>query len=527
MDDEQEVHSITKMILSDLVFKDRKISFLDAYSAQEAELILRSEDDIAVVLLDVVMESDNAGLELTKFIREELGNEAVRIILRTGQPGQAPEERVILDYDINDYKAKNELTARKLITSVVASLRAYDSIVRLQYNRQGLEKIIGSTDALFEADSLLDFSSGVLTQLSAFIDCQPNGIMCMKLAPSRDPMHMEGFPCEGIKVLGASGVYAECNDCTGSDGCSQNKMVDLARQALKEKQNCYIDDYAVLYLDAKGFEGCVALLKGVKTLTEEDKFLLSIFTKKIALALANAVHYSEMISAQEAATMDFLTGLPNRRNLIDEANWLIDKHQENEQPYSVAVIDIDFFKQVNDNYGHETGDKVLKIVAQYLEAKLPQGSFVARIGGEEFCLFIANMDAAESVEVLDKIRTDIARLSIQVRDDVSSRRTESMAAFTGTKQTNCINLAENIGAGDSVVERADVRENTDISEGIDLDQVVISNDNHISVSVSMGIVASSEADVKNADSVDIDLLMRLADSKLYQAKQNGRNRVVF
>lgn len=488
VDDEQEVHSITKMILSDLVFKERKLSFIDAYSAREAELILRSEKDIAVILLDVVMESDNAGLELTKLIREELHNEAVRIILRTGQPGQAPEERVILDYDINDYKAKNELTARKLITSVVASLRAYDSIVRLQHNRQGLEKIIGSTDALFEVDSLLDFSSGVLTQLSAFIDCKPNGIMCLKLAPSREPVHMAGFPCEGIRVLGAAGVYDECNVCSGSDGCSQNKMVELARQALTEKRNCYIDDYAVLYLDARGFEGCVALLKGVKTLTEEDKFMLSLFTRKIALALANAVHYSEMISAQEAATMDFLTGLPNRRNLIDEANWLIDKHQENDQPYSVAVMDIDFFKQVNDNYGHETGDKVLKIVAQYLDAKLLDGSFAARIGGEEFCLFLTNTTASDAVEVFDRIRSDISLLSIQVNE-------ESIKVCSDTTQGEDIPLQ--------------------------------SGDSRISVSVSMGIVASTEADVKNADSVDIDLLMRLADSKLYEAKQNGRNQVVF
>ena len=414
VDDEQEVHDITKMALADVVFKNKKLTFLDAYSAQEAELVLRSEEDIAVILLDVVMESDNAGLELTKVIRETLNNEASRIILRTGQPGQAPEERVILDYDINDYKSKNELTARKLMTTVVASLRAYDSIQRLQRNRRGLEQIIGSTDTLFEIDTLMDFSSGVLTQLSAFIDCKPNGIMCMKLSP--DSAYMQGLPCEGIKVLGASGSYAGCNGCEGHLNCNQTYMVDLARTALEEKRNCYIDDYAVLYLDAKGFEGSVALLHGVKSLSEEDKFLLSIFTKKISLALANAVHYGEMISAQEAATIDFLTGLPNRRNLIDEANWLIDKHQNAGSPYALAILDIDFFKAVNDTYGHDIGDQVLKAVARYLDAELPEGCFAARIGGEEFCLFISDLNTDEAVAFFDKLRTGIAQLTIPVGD---------------------------------------------------------------------------------------------------------------
>ena len=94
------------------------------------------------MLLDVVMESDDAGLRLVRHIRSELGNRRVRIILRTGQPGQAPERRVIVDYDINDYKAKTELTADKLFTSLTAALRAYQRLKRLDETRRGLEIII-------------------------------------------------------------------------------------------------------------------------------------------------------------------------------------------------------------------------------------------------------------------------------------------------------------------------------------------------------------------------------------------------
>jgi len=111
VDDEEEVHHVTKLVLSDFIFNNRKLEFLSAYSEAEARNLLNRHNDVAVVLLDVVMERDDSGLKLVRYIREELKNHLVRIILRTGQPGRAPESNVILEYDINDYKEKTELTA--------------------------------------------------------------------------------------------------------------------------------------------------------------------------------------------------------------------------------------------------------------------------------------------------------------------------------------------------------------------------------------------------------------------------------
>ncbi len=104
---------------------------------------------MAVVLLDVVMESDGAGLDLVEYIRKELGNDTVRIILRTGQPGQAPERQVIVDYDINDYKAKTELTGDKLFTSLTAALRSHQQLIRLTEMRRGLEAIVGASARIY------------------------------------------------------------------------------------------------------------------------------------------------------------------------------------------------------------------------------------------------------------------------------------------------------------------------------------------------------------------------------------------
>lgn len=132
VDDDVDVHVVTKFALSQASFQGRRLSFLHAYSGAEALALLRSTPDIAVVLLDVIMETQDAGLQVARQVREDLHNSAVRIILRTGQPGQALEHRIIIDYDINDFWCKTDLTTRKLFTTVIASLRTYATLREAQ-----------------------------------------------------------------------------------------------------------------------------------------------------------------------------------------------------------------------------------------------------------------------------------------------------------------------------------------------------------------------------------------------------------
>ena len=141
---------------------------------------MREHPDIAAVLLDVIMETDVAGLELVEYIRNELKNETVRIILRTGQPGQAPERRVIVDYDINDYKAKTELTADKLFTSLTAALRSYQQLERMVQTRRGLEIIIDAASTLYDFKSMQRLAEGVLTQLASLLNVDCAGILVLR-----------------------------------------------------------------------------------------------------------------------------------------------------------------------------------------------------------------------------------------------------------------------------------------------------------------------------------------------------------
>lgn len=133
-DDDDAVHQVTKMVMSGFSFDGRSLKFLSAYSGQEACHLMAKHSDIALILLDVVMETDDAGFEVARYIRSDLGNHETRIVLRTGQPGQAPEEDVIRQYDINDYRDKTELTKTKLTTVFYSALRSYRDILAYTNN---------------------------------------------------------------------------------------------------------------------------------------------------------------------------------------------------------------------------------------------------------------------------------------------------------------------------------------------------------------------------------------------------------
>lgn len=126
VDDEPDVHSLTKLLLRNFNYRKRGLEFLSAYSAAEARTVLQANADIALVLLDVVMETEHAGLALVDYVRNELGNRMVQIVIRTGQPGQAPPLTVISNHGINDYKEKTEITQQNMILTVVKALRLYE-----------------------------------------------------------------------------------------------------------------------------------------------------------------------------------------------------------------------------------------------------------------------------------------------------------------------------------------------------------------------------------------------------------------
>nr|WP_319394889.1 hypothetical protein [uncultured Desulfobacter sp.] len=140
VDDEPDVHEVTRLGLKKFTYDGKPLQFISAYSAEEAKKILQDDTGFAVALIDVVMETEEAGLDLVRFIREGMGLSHIRLIIRTGQPGKAPEKFVIDTYDIDDYKEKTDLSALKMHTMFRSALKSYHDILTIEKNRIELDR---------------------------------------------------------------------------------------------------------------------------------------------------------------------------------------------------------------------------------------------------------------------------------------------------------------------------------------------------------------------------------------------------
>lgn len=169
IDDDPDVIMLMKIVLGKIVFKERLVRLIIGNSAHSAKQLLREHPDAAVILLDVVMETDTAGLDVVRFIRKEINNTLIRIILCTGQTALAPEQEIINNFDINDYKDKSELTASKLITTIIASLRGYDDLITIKslvHSNEQLEQLVQErTQALNDSNAMLQQQLEIRQQL--------------------------------------------------------------------------------------------------------------------------------------------------------------------------------------------------------------------------------------------------------------------------------------------------------------------------------------------------------------------------
>ena len=288
-DDEPEIHYVTKLVLSDFEFDGKKLQFVSATSAYEAEQLLAQHPDAALILLDVVMEEEDSGLKLVKYIREQLRNSAIRIILRTGQPGQAPEKLVIMEYDINDYKEKTELTSQKLFTTIVASLRSYRDIKVIESNKTGLEEIIQASSTIFELQSMKKFASGVLTQLVSIAHLHKNALHC-SLAVTKDG--------SDIFILAASGDFVVPESHKLRDVANDTIADDIER-SFAEKTSHFHNDRLVIYVKSKtGIEN-VIYLNGFQSLSEWDRYLIEIYCTNVTIAFENIYLNREIENTQK------------------------------------------------------------------------------------------------------------------------------------------------------------------------------------------------------------------------------------
>ena len=288
IDDDPAVHDGTRFALQDYVLQDRGLDLKSAYSAAEGRRLMADNPDMAVVLLDVVMETEGAGLDLVNTIRNDLANETVRIILRTGQPGQAPERRVVVDYDINDYKAKTELTADKLFTTITSALRSHDQLKRLVETRRGLEMIVEAASTLFAFDSMQKLAEGVLMQIASLIDLDCHGILVLR----------EGEGEGGLSVLAGSGSFSRFTAGESAEPLDE-AFRTLLHEAFERRRHHFLDTSSSLYISTGSVREIVVILDAHRRLSATDRQLVEVFCARLSIAFDN-VHLFEQLQKANA-----------------------------------------------------------------------------------------------------------------------------------------------------------------------------------------------------------------------------------
>jgi response regulator RpfG family c-di-GMP phosphodiesterase len=284
VDDEPSMHQVTQMVLANIEVDNKPLQFFTANSGREAKEVFKQEKDIALAFVDVVMESDEDGLELIDWIRNDFGDHQVRLILRTGQAGKAPEESVIRRYDINDYKEKTELTSQKLKSCVYSSIRSYRDIQTIAKSREGFKQVIKSSSHLLKLKSCQSFGSAILNELLLLLNVE-----CSALCISRLISNNYDMPNE--RILAATGRYADVSD-NFEQLQIDSQIKDIIHQTFSSKANRSAEHHICSYYETDEHTATVMYVEFCSGLSSAQKELLDIFSANIALIF-------ESLSARE------------------------------------------------------------------------------------------------------------------------------------------------------------------------------------------------------------------------------------
>lgn len=275
VDDDPDVHAATRLALRGVSFRGRGLEFISAYSGRETLTCLQAHPDTAVIFLDVIMETGDAGLGAAREIREQ-GFTLPRLIIRTGHPGQAPEREVIVNYDIHDYKEKSGLSAQKLFTSLISALRAYADLVALEKHRRGLLSVL-ETVSWFDFDDVQRYFDGMLLEFSALARLAPVPLLLLGKASRAEAGHW--------RVLAAGGAWPEVDEVMSLAAYPAD--VQAALQAAAESGRDWQGADCVVRVVCAHDVDLLVYAADPGAFAAADAVLLDVFFDKVCQALAN------------------------------------------------------------------------------------------------------------------------------------------------------------------------------------------------------------------------------------------------
>ena len=288
VDDEPAVHDVTRLVLNNATVLDRKLALHSAYSAKEAKVMLQSDTEFSMAFIDVVMESDHAGLDLINWIREDLKNNIIRLVLRTGQAGNAPEESVISQYDIHDYKTKTELTQRKLTTCVYSTIRSYRDITTISKSLDAFKKLIASSTSILKVDKISEFASAALTNLLSLMGLDSSSVYIVR---------QETDLFENIEetYLACSGKFGEVPD--NIENISPD-IKEKINQTFINKSSEFTEQHFISYYKTSHDASAVLYIEFDSPPSGFQHNLAEIFSTNVALVLESLVRHHQAQSNQ-------------------------------------------------------------------------------------------------------------------------------------------------------------------------------------------------------------------------------------
>jgi EAL domain-containing protein (putative c-di-GMP-specific phosphodiesterase class I)/GGDEF domain-containing protein len=453
VEDDINYQKSIELSLDGLEVDGKGIEILRANSAVEAAAVLSSVGDISVILLDVVMESDDAGLRVVDTIRNVIGDDNIRIVLVTGQPGvNAPRQSLMKQYDIDDYWTKTDLTEEKLRSVVMSNIRTWHSLTELNRAKRGLQMIVDASRVITSKLDIEEFSKTVLQEVGKIVGVPNNGgIACV--------VSSDEHPIESTEIVASTGSFSLNGITTLHDVLSLNKhplpesrTLELAKQAQREKRHIFNEGLSILYFSTQNLDNrsYLMLVESPNSLDEQHVALLRVFCENVKTGFTNLALLNKL---SKLAYYDSELNIPNR-------NWLTrELKQANSFMLSnmdMVIINISNFSEAKVMLGYRHTELMVRALYQSINANYKHAKAICRIAHNQLAVLFSriNTPTVDELEALTEQAIVLDNISHTVISTVCIADLQSIAAYSASDMITIVEMALTAGreSGKSVVQ---------------------------------------------------------------------------
>ncbi|MBU2870678.1 EAL domain-containing protein [Colwellia sp. E2M01] len=399
VEDDLDYQESLVFAIKDMTFQSRAVEILTANSAAEAAQVLVQQHDIAVILLDVVMEEDDAGLRLINTIRNVQGNSAVRIILLTGQPSFAPRLNVMQEHDIDEYWNKAEIQQDMLCSVLSAHLRTWHTLTELKQATLGLQMVVDASRSLSSKYDLDSFTHVVMKEIAHVINASEDSIICVS-KPCKyraDDVHQHA------KIVAATGNFSRYLDHE-FDQDIQKQFGEIYNLAIKNGSHQFNNLHSALYFPGDGVlaEYYLILVNNEQPLTNYHINLLQVFSENIASGFANIAFVNRL---NHLAYKDQLLNIYNRTWFQRE---LAAMSYDDKCNTELLILDVNQFTTKVLTFGEEHSTQLIKQLYKSILNVTNERHIISRVGTDTFAILCPKSDVLNLTALYSLIDQPVA-----------------------------------------------------------------------------------------------------------------------